>query len=481
MTEALPQGIVLHTERVSSEIESFGGVDDEDLAKLWRVYTTNRSTMREDEGRRLENLVWRIWSNKPILRTIQGTTLAGLFLHISEGESITRMGPERLREIAQSIPRIPPIRRHADAPSPRRTQPQNTSPKDGPNAPRKTSGNTTRTSLPPPILKKPRQTSGDSQKISKPPGGGALEDNTAGNLSLSPSPVAGHETPTDESVAGRPRKKKTTFAESVTSIQAEPVQMRKRTSQPSSAVSPARQSPSAAFMNTVRTSPRASTKGQGYPIPDESAISLSPIPTYTNPSPWPGSIVHRPAPTSNPTSHGASKGTCISSHEQRKQQQKRSNSSPTSQKKQPSEVSLVEKDFRARFVEKQLQESRNSSAINLGSSLAPAPAEVTEMVRTGDQLPLGGTEAVMGSDALAVGTSEKLKKGELSLSLQRQFIRKSTESDNPTDGISPSPSSAHMQPLSPQATPPAARPSLVRQHSQLSEMIERERRMSKRG
>lgn len=36
MTEALPKGIVLHSERISSEIESFGGVDAEDLAKLWR-------------------------------------------------------------------------------------------------------------------------------------------------------------------------------------------------------------------------------------------------------------------------------------------------------------------------------------------------------------------------------------------------------------------------------------------------------------
>lgn len=36
MTEALPKGIVLNSERISSEIESFGGVDAQDLAKLWR-------------------------------------------------------------------------------------------------------------------------------------------------------------------------------------------------------------------------------------------------------------------------------------------------------------------------------------------------------------------------------------------------------------------------------------------------------------
>lgn len=55
--------------------------------------------MKADAGRRLENLFWRIWSNNSILRTIKGTTLAGLFLHISEGESITGMARGRLREV----------------------------------------------------------------------------------------------------------------------------------------------------------------------------------------------------------------------------------------------------------------------------------------------------------------------------------------------------------------------------------------------
>ncbi|OJD10664.1 hypothetical protein AJ78_08387 [Emergomyces pasteurianus Ep9510] len=513
MTEALPKGIVLHSERISSEIESFGGVDAEDLAKLWRVYTTNRSTMKEDEGRRLENLFWRIWSNETILRTIQGTTLAGLFIHISEGESITKMGRGRLREISQSIPRIP-SRRRAPARSTASVQPQSlsttTSLKSSQNLSRKPSGNAARTPLPPPILKKPRQTSNDAQKALGVSTTGTTEECTGRNLSLSLSPVAGHETLAGQLALERPRRKKTTFATDVTSMEAEPLPLRRKSSQSPSDLEPRRHSPTAASLRATRASsdlygplvPRQ----QKCAIPDESAISISPTPTsYAKPYPWLGPSIHRPGPTSNPTSHPAATLAAKSFHEQQTQQ-KRSNSSPTSQQTQPSNASLVEKDFRARFVEKQLQESRNSSFTNLGSSLLARgdgrgnsiAAAVGKFELSGDAKPATTTGFP------AAGTLGESKEGRSSLHLQHPSRSNGSKvmddntttttttttttnddegewedidsDDDPATTVSPSPSPLLSQQKSPfHQGVPTLGPSLTGQQSQLSELIEREK------
>ena len=44
--------------------------------------------MLNDVGIRLENFFWRIWGNKEICYNITGSTVAKLFIHISEGESL---------------------------------------------------------------------------------------------------------------------------------------------------------------------------------------------------------------------------------------------------------------------------------------------------------------------------------------------------------------------------------------------------------
>ncbi|OJD19461.1 hypothetical protein ACJ73_08639 [Blastomyces percursus] len=518
MTEALPKGIVLHSERISSEIESFGGVDAEDLAKLWRVYTTNRSTMKADEGRRLENLFWRIWSNNAILRTIQGTTLAGLFLHISEGESITRLGPARLREISTSIPRIQSRRRAA--PSTASIQPQRfptgASCKSTPNVSRKPSVNAARAPLPPPILKKPRQASNDAQR---PPGVstvGATERVTEINTSLSASPAAVLEARLGESVSEKPRRKKATFASNITSMEAEPVPMPKKLSQPPSDLPPARHSPTACSRGT-RDSPDlygpSAPRRQIYPMPNESAISISPTPNpQARAYPWLGPGMQRPGPTSNPTSHPATAIAANPAYEQCAQQQKRSNNSPTSQPVQPSKVSLVEKDFRARFVEKRLQESRNSSFTNLSSSLLtqadikasattvasgnPDTVRSRKLQSSGDAEPVMDVQAARGRGKVKEGggghsTVQKRhpsrNNGTVTKPVGVDYVQVYVEDDedgewedidsddDPLHSISPSTSqlqSPHQQGV------PAARPSLGQQQSQLSEMIERERKLS---
>ncbi|EQL31771.1 hypothetical protein BDFG_05997 [Blastomyces dermatitidis ATCC 26199] len=500
MTEALPKGIVLHSERISSEIESFGGVDAEDLAKLWRVYTTNRSTMKADEGRRLENLFWRIWSNNVILRTIQGTTLAGLFLHISEGESITRMGPGGLREISPSIPRIQSRRRAVPSTSSAQPQklPTGTSCKSTPNVSRKPSVNATRAPLLPSILKKPRQASNDAQRLPGVSTAGATDRFTGSNTSLSISPTAVFEDPLGESVSEKPRRKKATFASNITSMEPEPVPMRKNISQPPSDPPPARHSPTPASSGETRASPDlygpSAPRRQIYPIPNESAISISPTPTpNSRPYPWLGPAMQRPGPTSNPTSHPAAAIAANPIHEQHAQQQKRSNSSPTSQPTQPSKVSLVEKDFRSRFVEKRLQESRNPSFTNLGSSLltqADIKASATTVVSgnpdtvrsrklqsSGDVGPVMGVQAVRGRGKVKEGrgghsSAQKQhpsrNNGAGTKAVVVDYVQEEDDEDgewedidsddDPANSISPSTSQA--QPPHQHGVPASSRPSL---------------------
>ncbi len=49
--------------------------------------------MEDDEGARLENFFWRIWSNRSVLRSIRGNTLARLFITISQGGNRVRTTP----------------------------------------------------------------------------------------------------------------------------------------------------------------------------------------------------------------------------------------------------------------------------------------------------------------------------------------------------------------------------------------------------
>ena len=104
MADTLPHGLVSNTECVSSDLRSADHVEIEDVAKLWRgshpstlscancpcantvnlVYTTNKITLKQGAGQRLENLFWRIWSNGRISSKISGSTLARLFIQLTD-------------------------------------------------------------------------------------------------------------------------------------------------------------------------------------------------------------------------------------------------------------------------------------------------------------------------------------------------------------------------------------------------------------
>ncbi|KAE8147880.1 hypothetical protein BDV25DRAFT_159384 [Aspergillus avenaceus] len=82
--KSLPQGLVSTAEGVPSELDDLDVVDPDDIKRLWRVYSTNPSVHEGDIGHRLENFFWRIWSSKQLCSSLDGSTLARLFLRISE-------------------------------------------------------------------------------------------------------------------------------------------------------------------------------------------------------------------------------------------------------------------------------------------------------------------------------------------------------------------------------------------------------------
>ncbi|KZF23023.1 hypothetical protein L228DRAFT_141567 [Xylona heveae TC161] len=87
MTTMLPTGVIRNSDGIGGEIQSIDHVAIEDIARLWRVYRTNRRALQGDTGGRLENFFWRIWSNGQVNAGITGSAVARIFLHISESKS----------------------------------------------------------------------------------------------------------------------------------------------------------------------------------------------------------------------------------------------------------------------------------------------------------------------------------------------------------------------------------------------------------
>ncbi|PSS28021.1 hypothetical protein M430DRAFT_162048 [Amorphotheca resinae ATCC 22711] len=95
MSLILPKGIVVNNspyiegsiERISTE-----PLDLADIAKFWKVYTTTKRRLLDPTAERLENYWWRIWGSRK--RELNGATIAGLFSHISHGQSFVPLrGP----------------------------------------------------------------------------------------------------------------------------------------------------------------------------------------------------------------------------------------------------------------------------------------------------------------------------------------------------------------------------------------------------
>ncbi|CEL02977.1 hypothetical protein ASPCAL04138 [Aspergillus calidoustus] len=86
--ESLPRGLVSTSGRVTSELGGIDAVDVGDIVQLWKAYSTKPSVHEGDKGFRLQNFFWRIWSSKRLSGSLTGSTLARLFLHVSEPSSL---------------------------------------------------------------------------------------------------------------------------------------------------------------------------------------------------------------------------------------------------------------------------------------------------------------------------------------------------------------------------------------------------------
>ncbi|KAF7587987.1 hypothetical protein BBP40_006465 [Aspergillus hancockii] len=217
--ETLPKGLVSTTRRVSSELDDIHVVDTSDISRLWKVYNTHPSAHEGDIGYRLENLFWRVWSSDRLQNSMNGSTLAKLFLQISESNSFSISTLQQLKR------RKPP------------------SPEKGSDdKPQQKSSNGAKRGPLQPILKKSSAPSGETHKTTR------LLLTDLGGQSITrkpsnpPTPVPASQ-PTMADL-NRPTQKKTVFVAGKTKgTKRRPVIMRRKSSQTSSGTSTCAQSP----------------------------------------------------------------------------------------------------------------------------------------------------------------------------------------------------------------------------------------------
>ncbi|OAL73618.1 hypothetical protein A7D00_1646 [Trichophyton violaceum] len=379
MTEALPHGIVFNTHSIRSELNHDSHVEVEDVARLWRVYTTNKTTLEKDAGRRLENLFWRIWSNGRISCTIRGYTLASLFIQISEGEYTTEEWLRKERELAGLKPRAIPHGFYVDNSLPK--SPSFQGPSRSNSSRLTSSGSSIKTTLPPSILKKPRPPS-DEQLPDSPSRRGVTASYSGDSLYQQ----------SDRSRSGSIRRKKTTFASNLTcSQEMDPGSLPRKINRPfptRTLDSPAElrpQSPPSKFRGPFDDSPAQSpTSRPNNPAP--SSLSRKPqfrSPFATKSSSQPQQKGSYTAQEGNLTANIRMSST-ITAEDKMMLEEYLANSpvvledKPSSE--QPSTASLVEKGFRSRFVKEQVkvkeQCHRVSSLTNLIDSVQPGSAPV---------------------------------------------------------------------------------------------------------
>ncbi|OJZ90512.1 hypothetical protein ASPFODRAFT_56803 [Aspergillus luchuensis CBS 106.47] len=100
--ESLPKGLLTTATKVSTELDGVGPVNIGDVVQLWKVYSANPSAHDDDVGYRLENFFWRIWGSRCLNHTLLGTTLASLFLRISEPNPFSLVQLSKATKAAQS-------------------------------------------------------------------------------------------------------------------------------------------------------------------------------------------------------------------------------------------------------------------------------------------------------------------------------------------------------------------------------------------
>ncbi|PYH69973.1 GATA-like domain-containing protein [Aspergillus vadensis CBS 113365] len=218
--ESLPKGLLTTATKVSTELDGVGPVNIGDVVQLWKVYSANPSAHDDDVGYRLENFFWRIWGSRCLNHTLLGTTLASLFLRISEPNPFSLVQLSKATKAAQAA------------------QSSKGNHEGGSGRP---AGNNGKAPLHP-ILKKPRNgsSSGETHKTTRLLLTDIDGQSTTRKPSNPPTPVP-PSVPTMGDTAPRQTQKKAVFvASKAKSSKRRPVIMRRKSSQQSSGTSSTR-------------------------------------------------------------------------------------------------------------------------------------------------------------------------------------------------------------------------------------------------
>ncbi|OWP00483.1 hypothetical protein B2J93_339 [Marssonina coronariae] len=107
MALILPKGIVVNSDQINENINRIAAkpLDQEDIARVWKVYTTTKRRLLDPTAERLENYWWRIWYSDR--KYLDATTIARQFAHISDGPTFVPLrGPPNRVEGATPNTRI---------------------------------------------------------------------------------------------------------------------------------------------------------------------------------------------------------------------------------------------------------------------------------------------------------------------------------------------------------------------------------------
>ncbi|KAK2624093.1 hypothetical protein QTJ16_006727 [Diplocarpon rosae] len=107
MALILPKGIVVNSDQINENINRIAAkpLDQEDIARVWKVYTTTKRRLLDPTAERLENYWWRIWYSDR--KYLDATTIARLFAHISDGPTFLPLrGPPNRVEGATKNTRV---------------------------------------------------------------------------------------------------------------------------------------------------------------------------------------------------------------------------------------------------------------------------------------------------------------------------------------------------------------------------------------
>ncbi|KAM0143074.1 hypothetical protein ACHAO1_000913 [Botrytis cinerea] len=201
MALILPKGIVVNSPQIGSTIERIKNdpLDLADIARFWKVYTTTKRRLLDPTAERLENYWWRIWGSRS--RELDASTVARLFVHISEGDTFVPLrGPPNRYENEKPMNSAAYIGKTASTTSVARVR------NDSRSSTTLTSVTRTPAPMPPPILKKTRGPSANgprpTARFISPPASEDESGSTSTNKGVvqSPSPILEHAAPIEEKI-----------------------------------------------------------------------------------------------------------------------------------------------------------------------------------------------------------------------------------------------------------------------------------------